>query len=121
MPKAERRALVRMLSGLVVAGTAGAIFGDRFLLRLKSTALAIRWAIASDAALLIFVAAGLVRRSPRLTRVRPLLTAVSALALTLFFAGFSVLIRTEERYTHRPISSAVKQFRGSFLWGLTLA
>jgi hypothetical protein len=107
-----------MLSGLAAAGTVGVIFGDRVLGRLKSTAAATRWALASDAALLIFVATGLLRRSPRLAPVRPLLTTLGALALTLFFAGFSVAVRTDDRYTHRTVSSATKQFGSAFLWGL---
>jgi acyl-CoA synthetase (AMP-forming)/AMP-acid ligase II len=118
MPKNQLRALVRILSGLVVTVIAGAVFGDRVLLQLKTTNAATAWGVASGAALPVFMACVWFRRSPRLARVRPLLSTVGGLAITLFLAGFIIMVRTDDRFTNRPFSAAVRRFDSSLLWSL---
>jgi hypothetical protein len=106
-----------MVVGCAVVVAAGVAVGQLLYTRVQTVRAATAWAIGANAALLV---GGLILRFRQAVRpvvAQRLLQLVGSIAGTLFFAGFTVMFRTDSRFVRHPVSAPLQRFGSVMLLG----
>jgi hypothetical protein len=117
MPEQNRRALLRALVGVAAAVAVGIIVGDQLFMRLRTTRAATAWGIGVNVAWVPGFVWARMRPSNRSARLRRTIQTLGALAATLYVGAFSVVARTNRRYSNRIVTLPVRRFSSSVLVG----